>query len=185
MTATHQLGLGQSSSVPAIAQRWITRRDVRRMLDPERSVLLDTETTTLFGSVCEIAIISPNGDVLLDTLVNPGGPISPAAQAVHGLRDADVADAPPWSQILPRLTEVVAGRHLVAYNAPYDQAVITSMSGASHPLSHPSRWRCAMRARSVLERTDGWQRLGGNHRALGDCYAMLAVLEELAHTSVR
>lgn len=156
-----------------------------RMLDPHRSVLLDTESTTLFGAVCEISVISPNGDVLLDTLVNPGQPISPAAQAVHGLRDADVADAPPWAEILPRLTEVVGGRQLVAYNAPYDRTVITSMSGPSHPLSDPARWVCAMRARSVLERSDGWQRLGGNHRALGDTYAMLAVLEELAHTSVR
>lgn len=168
-----------------LVRRWVTRRDVLRMEDPERSVLLDVETTDLHGAICEIAVISSDGDVLLDTLVNPGQAIAAAATAVHGMRDVDVIEAPAWAQILPHLDDVVAGRQMVAYNAPYDRAAIALMSRPSHPLVDPARWACAMRARAVLERTDGWRRLGGNHRALGDTFAMLAVLEALTPSSVR
>jgi hypothetical protein len=65
---------------------------------------VDTETTDLDGYVIEIAVVDAcTGDTLLDTLVNPGCAISPGAQWVYGITDAEVADAPPWSQVLPEL----------------------------------------------------------------------------------
>lgn len=63
---------------------------------------------------------------------------------------------------------------MVTSNDPYDRAAIASMSRLSHPLVDPARWAYAMRARAVLERTESWRRLGGNHRALGGTFAMLA-----------
>ncbi|MGW5081417.1 3'-5' exonuclease [Micromonospora echinospora] len=46
-------------------------------------------------AVIEIAVIDAHtGAALLDTLVNPGMPIQPGAQAIHGITGDDVADAP-------------------------------------------------------------------------------------------
>ncbi|WP_347350383.1 3'-5' exonuclease [Intrasporangium sp.] len=145
------------------------------MLDPQRSVLVDVETTDLHGAVCEIAVISPTGKVLLDTLVNPGCPIAAAATRVHGITCDDVAGAPRWEEVLPWLEDAVGGRRLVAYNAEYDRGAVALMSGAWHPLANPARWDCAMRARADIEGRP-WCRLDGGHRALGDTFAMLHVL---------
>jgi exodeoxyribonuclease X len=51
---------------------------------------------TLVGGSWHIA--APIG-----TLINPGCPIPPEASAVHGLTDTDVAGAPPFEAVLPRL----------------------------------------------------------------------------------
>ena len=37
-----------------------------------------------------------------EQLVNPGRPMPPAAEAIHGISDADLADAPSAREVLPR-----------------------------------------------------------------------------------
>lgn len=93
------------------------------LADPEAYAILDTETTGLDDNsrIVEIAVTTAAGDVLLDTLLNPGGePIPAEATAIHGITDAMVADAPTFSEVLPRLTEALAGRRVVVYNRDYD-----------------------------------------------------------------
>src|SRR4051812_15118715 len=75
-------------------------------------VALDLETT---GLVVERDRIVEVGAVRFDRtgqelerfeqLVNPGRAMSPAAQAVHGLSDADLADAPPAREVLPEFLQ--------------------------------------------------------------------------------
>src|SRR3954451_23227128 len=91
-----------------------TRRDTRfwiqRMFEewPARSyVALDLETTGLLAETDRIVEV---GAVRFDAagrelarferLVNPGRAMSPTAEAVHGLSDADLADAPPAREVL-------------------------------------------------------------------------------------
>lgn len=153
----------------------------RAMLEPGVAVLLDTETTDLFGAVIEIAVIDAHtGATLLDTLVNPGVPIQPGAQAVHGLTDADVADAPGWAEVVPQLLEVTAGRQVLCYNADYDASVVRAdTTRAGLPLGHladDDRWGCVMLRRSDWTRARRWLPLGAGHRALGDTRAAREVL---------
>lgn len=65
--------------------------------------ILDTETASLQGGVCEIAwlVVDDNLDVQSEfcSLVNPEIPISEGAKAVHGISDEDVADKPTLAQI--------------------------------------------------------------------------------------
>ncbi len=57
-------------------------------------MILDIETTDLWGVICELAVIDAHsGEVLIDTLVNPGVPITPEAHWVHGIGDDDVVGA--------------------------------------------------------------------------------------------
>ena len=75
------------------------------------------------GYVVEIAVVdAATGATLLDTLVNPGCPISAGARAVHGLSDADVAGAPRWERVLPQLLAVTRNRTVLAYNEFTSQA---------------------------------------------------------------
>ncbi|HAH04926.1 MAG TPA: hypothetical protein DCM05_00135 [Elusimicrobia bacterium] len=89
--------------------------------------LLDTETTG-FGPergarICEIAVLVVRGGKVLDSfasLVNPGGPIDPGAQHVHGITDAMVADSPSFKDVAAKVAEMLEGRVLVCHNAPFD-----------------------------------------------------------------
>lgn len=165
------------------AIRWATA-----MLLPGAAVILDTETVDLFAEIVEIAVIdAATGRTLLDTLVNPGCPIEPGAQAIHGISDADVADAPTWDKVLPRLKRVTKGRQVLAYNADYDQGVVlrdTERAGRKPGhLADDDRWACVMQARSDWEGSPRWLPLGGGHRALGDCHAARQVLLDMSRTS--
>ena len=90
-------------------------------------LILDTETTGLNGSVCEIAWATLDGDLnIIDqhvALVNPERPIEPGAQAIHGISDADVADKPTLAEVAKLLPE---NGWLLAHNASFDLRMIAS-----------------------------------------------------------
>ncbi|MFD7136140.1 3'-5' exonuclease [Streptomyces sp. NPDC059894] len=57
----------------------------------------------------------------LETLLNPGGEPDPrGGHGKHKITDVMVEDAPTFSEILPRLTEALAGRWIVIYHRDYD-----------------------------------------------------------------
>ena len=155
------------------------RRWAQSRLRLQDAVILDTETTDLFGQVVQVSIIDLTGQVLLSTLVRPTTVVSPEATAVHGIREEDLQDAPSLSAIAAQLLAATRGRQLLAYNAPYDRQVLTADLRAigvdpAH-LGDRENWVCLMRARSLVEGR-GWVALGGPHHALGDCLAALKVL---------
>lgn len=182
----------------------------RAALADERAVILDTETTDLRGYICDIAIIrATDGEVLLNTLVNPGVPIEPGAQRVHGIGDADVKAAARFASIIPWLHATVRGRRVLVYNSSYDTGRISAeldrtlngwnWSGREFPpdgvgtglrglLLDAAAWECIMLQYAAWvgewnEYRGGyrWHKLtGGDHRALGDCRAARARLEEMA-----
>ncbi|MFI1205584.1 exonuclease domain-containing protein [Streptomyces sp. NPDC020883] len=92
------------------------------LANPDAYAILDTETTGLTATsrIVEIAVTTASGTVLLDTLLNPGEPIPAKTSAIHHITDAMVEDAPTFSDVLPRLTQALAGRRVVIYNREYD-----------------------------------------------------------------
>ncbi|MBW4700362.1 3'-5' exonuclease [Micromonospora sp. RL09-050-HVF-A] len=161
------------------AIRW-----ARAMREPGAAVILDTETTGLAGYAVEIAVVDAcTGETLLDTLVAPGCEVEPEARWVHGISDAELADAPPLAEVLPKLLEVTAGRTVLAYNAEFDHAVLGRHTGRdgldpSH-LGDIDRWACLMIRRSDWEMRRRWLPLGGGHRALGDCQTAYDLLRTM------
>lgn len=85
-------------------------------------LFLDTETTGFDNAaqVVEIALLDQAGTLLFETLVQPTVPIHPGAQDVHGLTPDDLVGAPRYSDVQPRLAELLHERHVVIYNAAYD-----------------------------------------------------------------
>lgn len=151
------------------------RRAIRRathLLQPGSAVILDTETTDFGGDIIEVALIEADtGAVLLNTLVHPERPISPEAHAIHGINAEMCEAAPAWDQVWPQLHAAIAGRTVLAYNAPYDHAAVTRRCRETAVVPYQWRWDCLMRLDAQARGTRRWRRLDGGHRALDDVQA--------------
>lgn len=165
----------------------------RAVLDqPDRYVILDTETTGVGNDdeVIQIGVIKPSGEVLLDHLIRPAQKkyIHPKAQQVHGITMAMLLDKPSYEPISQLLASAVEGRTIITYNAEFDRRLLIQTAGFAGGLVPPDPWECAMLqyAQFVGEWDDyrnkyRWQKLrGGDHTAVGDCKATLALIQEIA-----
>jgi DNA polymerase III epsilon subunit-like protein len=163
----------------------------------EGFVLLDLETTGLTNdptvAIVEVGILSHRDEVLLETFVNPERRIPSAAQAVHGITDEDVADAPSFREIYSQIAEHVNNQTVVTYNAPFEQKVLAAVYPRYNTLPlKPRKWVCAMRLytdfRWITNRyytlSDACEQEGitihDTHRAIGDCRLTLALMRRVA-----
>ncbi|WP_332010932.1 3'-5' exonuclease [Streptomyces uncialis] len=178
---------GSYASAITLCPAWgEVTREARALLEPGRAVILDTETTDLYGRTIEIAVIdAATGRKLMDTLVSPGDcEISDGARWVHGITDEMVADKRPFEKILPRLRKVTRDRIVCAYNAEFDRTVVLgdiARAGKKPMHLEPwSSWHCLMQMYSDWLGSYRWMRLGGGHRAAGDCESARQVLIEMS-----
>ncbi|MFI6031658.1 exonuclease domain-containing protein [Amycolatopsis magusensis] len=159
-------------------------------------VVLDTELTDFQGRIIEIAVVAMDGTVLLETLVNPrGAVISPHAQRKHGITAAMLAGAPTMEQVWHRVDAVLRDKTVLAWNAPFDQARLSAEHqhvnpGTAEPAWLARPWQCAMRQHAAwagIGNTTGSglrnHKLDGQHRAAGDCRAVLNRLATMAGTA--
>jgi len=165
-------------------------------------VVIDVETTGIGGDaeVIEIAILDANGSTLLNTLVRPTQPIPAEATQLHRITDAMVANAPTWPEIALQYEAIIAGRTFVAYNAQFDERLISQTYQRYGMVVAPEvTTACAMLLYASwngewVEGRHGWQwrwiKLGeaarecgvlveGAHRALADTQMTLGVLQYL------
>jgi DNA polymerase III epsilon subunit-like protein len=160
-------------------------------------VFLDTETTGLHyyqgDDIVEIAIVSQSGEVLLNSLVNPGRPIPGDATAIHGITDQMVEDAPTIQELMPRIVEALRGKVLVVYNVEFDwnflpdeaQSVVIGKAcvmkrfaqwyGEKNEYYGGWRWQKLGHAAEII----GHKPEGEMHRALADAHAARAVWQYL------
>ena len=92
-------------------------------VDLATCVYLDLETTGLGpeDEVVALGIVEAAGAVLLDTLVRPQRLATwAAAQRIHGISPAAVAQAPSLSELAPAIQAAVQDRSVVIYNAAFD-----------------------------------------------------------------
>lgn len=170
---------------------WLTsaaRIEAESLLHDVSAVVIDTETTDLYGQIVDVAVMSMSGDVLLDTLVHASEPISPEASRVHGLVQADLVDAPPIPAVAAALARLLVGRTVVAYNAAYDRSVLKDAFRSAGIASPDCRWRCAMDIYTAY--TCEWDPARGRlrvpklpaagHRAAADCSATITLLRQIA-----
>lgn len=191
----------------AAAAQWAAE-----VLADERTVYLDTETTGLYeGSwIVEIAILDYQGNELLNTLVKPQEEIPREATWIHGITDADVAEAPVFADVWPAIEKAIDGKRIVIYNAEYDTRILLyeldrlrvdaepeigprREPWCYHPAAKATarqirkRAECAMNRYAEYEGTWDdyhhdyrWLPLNGGHRAAGDCRAVLDLMREMA-----
>lgn len=201
---TSTMGIVRVAASTADGTRDATARDgavawARAAIDDPTVVYLDTETTGLdrFAEIVEIAILDAVGRVVFDTLVRPISSIPPAASAIHGICDADLARAPTWREVHASVSAALAGRHVIVYNAAFDRRMV-AQSCEWHALAAPTpTWSCAMGAYASFRgvRTGGgsyrrhkladaaatFGAAVGGHRAAGDALACRAVVVGMAN----
>ncbi|ASZ12780.1 GIY-YIG nuclease family protein [Chitinophaga pendula] len=92
--------------------------------------IVDIETTGGHASangITEIAVFIHNGKEVIeqyDTLVNPGMPIPYYIQSLTGITDEMVATAPAFSEIAPRLANLLQDKIFVAHNVNFDYSFV-------------------------------------------------------------
>jgi DNA polymerase III subunit epsilon len=171
------------------AVRW----SKRVLANPTEHVILDTETTGLGDAeVIEIAIIDLQKTALLDTLIKPTITIPEEVIGIHGITDHDVADAPSFPEVAPKIVAALKDRKILIYNSAFDIRVLnyTRKLHNLQPFKLTGRCDCIMEWYSqwVGDWSDywenyRWQPLGGGHRALGDCLAALDKIQMMAEDS--
>lgn len=145
--------------------------------------VIDTETTSLEGSVLEIASVDIIDGIICNPMsdfVRPAEPIGFAAMAIHHITEDMVADAPPISDVIGKYLGADA---YVAHNAPSDKGKLPQIT---------SPWICTLKlARKLYPEFESHgnqylrYRLGLKpdlpeglyaHRALYDCYVTAELL---------
>lgn len=182
------------------ARTWAQQR-----LNDRNFVILDTETTDLEGEIIQLAVCDPDGNALINTRLKPAQrEITPESEAIHGISNADVADAPTFAEILHTLVEVIRDKIVICYNANFDRArVQTSTHANGLPLINhlPKAWNCAMLRYCHYnpDKLTPWGKSGGwwkleealaqeniqtdgvdFHDAMADVRATLAVIQAMA-----
>jgi DNA polymerase III epsilon subunit-like protein len=139
------LVLGPILAVAALAgalRRLARRRSPARPDVPLRDldfVAIDIETTGLDPKrdvpVAIAAIPFIGGEARADAgwtgLVNPGRPIPRVAQAVHGIGDADVRDAPSVGVALREFLDACRDRVVVGHTTDFDLAIVNRAARAT------------------------------------------------------
>ena len=150
--------------------------------------IVDVETTgahPAWDRVTEIAVVEVNeGDVVSEwsTLVNPGTTIPPAIQALTGITNEMVADAPAFEDLAPEIYERLEGRVFVAHNARFDYGFLRHEFERAGLRFH-ARTLCTVKLSRRLYpdyRRHGLDNLierhgircSSRHRALGDAQAV-------------
>ena len=166
--------------------------------------VLDTETTGLgpTDEIVQIAIVDGQGAAVLNQLIKPTIPIPDVASAIHGLSDSDVAGAPSFKDIYIKLSTLLAGQVMIAYNMDFDWRILRQTSARYRlPDVRIGKRDCAMKqyakfkgVRRSNSRNYVWHKLGNAvaqeglqvtraHDALDDARMTLSLINMMAETS--
>lgn len=157
-------------------------------------VVLDTETTGLDAATArlvQIGAVRIEAGMLrpehrFESLVAPGIPVPPASSVVHGLSDADLADAPRFAEIAPRLREFIGRAVVVGHTIGFDLTILQREAGLARcdwpPVAALDVRTLAELARPSLAQYD-LDRIAavlgvsitGRHTAIGDAMATAAI----------
>lgn len=112
---------------------------------------IDFETANSSGaSACAVGLARVRGGRVVATaawLIKPPSghdTFAPINVGVHGIRPADVVDAPDWSMQLERLTAFAGADVLVAHNAGFDMSVLRRACGVTGDECPPYRYLCSV-----------------------------------------
>jgi DNA polymerase-3 subunit epsilon len=142
--------------------------------------VIDLETTGLFPGghdrIVELAVVHVDDRGFItgqwETLLNPGRDLGP--QQIHGIRAADILEAPRFAEVVPQLVELLDGRVPVAHNARFDAGFLfAELEAAGVELWQRPEFVCTM----LLAR----DYLPGSGRALADCCDAFDIALDGAH----
>jgi DNA polymerase III epsilon subunit family exonuclease len=185
-----QKAVGKAKRIPYIEPGTDSVLDfVEAMKDGRELVVVDVETTGTdpkLGDLVEVAAVKVKDGSITDrwsTLVNPGRPI--VGNQMHGLTDADVADAPSPAEAVQQALDFIGDALVVGHNVGFDLGFLEEALPSAH--FEPGRYLDTL----ILAR-EGYPEIGQykleglssffgidlsqNHRALPDAEATASLL---------
>ena len=155
----------------------------RELLGSNDALILDSETTGLGSSaeIIELGVIDMQGRVVFDRRLRPVGGIDPRAAAVHGITLSLLAGTPTLCDLHADLVALLVRRRVVIYNAAFDQRMLMQSCRAWGLAEISMQTYCVMVQYAAFLERKRWVGLeGGDHSAVGDCRAVLALLQQMA-----
>jgi DNA polymerase III epsilon subunit-like protein len=168
-----------------------------RLEDP-KTVIIDCETTGILRNdptteIVQFSAINTSGKPLLSLLLKPAQPLRDELVAIHGISNEMVFDSPTFPQVSKIISFILEGKHVVAYNADFDIALLVHLykkydlpapkfSGASCCMDRYSEWIGQWNASKEGIRWQKLPNLSGMpaHDALSDCVSTLRIMELMA-----
>lgn len=168
-----------------------------RLEDP-KTVIIDCETTGILRNdptteIVQFSAINSVGKPILSLLLKPAQPMRDELVAIHGISNEMVIDSPTFPQVSKIISFILEGKHVVAYNADFDIALLVHLykkydiptpkfSGASCCMDRYSEWIGEWNANKGGVRWQKLPNLSGMpaHDALSDCVSTLRVMELMA-----
>lgn len=158
---------------------------------PEGLIAIDLETTglsPLVDRIIEIAAfkVTPEGDSIFSTLIDPEIPIPAHTIAIHNITDSMVAGFPKLIEVLPEMKEFLGELPIVAHNAKFDLGfIVMGLQREKIKLSSALIY-CSCKMSRVTHKEMVNHKLGtlvkelniplvNHHRALDDAYASLKI----------
>lgn len=175
------------------AKQW-----ARERLADENTVILDLESTGLLREdpeteIAQVCILNIHGRPLLSMLLKPSQPMSEKVIGIHKITNEQVQTQPIFPQVAKMIAFVLKDKHVVAFNADFDWALLIHMfkkykmelpkvSGVSCCMDRYSEW-CG----EWSTKKDGfkWQKLPNflgidTHDAQNDCLNTLKAMQKMA-----
>lgn len=187
------MNLGQQQQRKQEAKEWA----IARLADPN-TLILDCETTGIPSKdpdteIVQLSIINMAGRPVLTMMLKPNKPMDTIVQTIHGITNSMVADKPFFIQVAKIISKYLEGKHVIAYNADFDLALLLSLfdkykeprpvfAGASCAMDQYSAW-CG--EWSEKKNDFKWQKLPNlsgmpSHDALADCLSTLKVIQKMS-----
>ena len=183
----------QTNSAKQSAKQWA----VDRLADPN-TVIIDLESTGILKKdpnteIVQLSVINTAGRPVLTMMLKPDRPMGAEVQEIHGITNEMVQDKPFFLQVAKVIASYLEGKHVIAYNADFDIALLMHMfdkykeprpqlAGASCAMDQYSAW---VGEWSTKKNDVKWQKLPNlsgmaSHDALSDCVSTLKVMQKMA-----
>jgi DNA polymerase-3 subunit epsilon len=168
-----------------------------RLSDP-KTVIVDCETTGILRNdptteIVQLSIINNSMRPVLSMLIKPAEPLKQELVNIHGISNEMVFDSPVFPQVAKIISFVLEGKHVVAYNADFDIALLVHLfkkydvpapkfSGASCCMDKYSEWKGEWNNSKGNIKWQKLPNLSGQtaHDSLSDCISTLKVMQLMA-----
>jgi len=85
------------------------------------------------SALARVSLVNYHGHVVYDTFVQPREKVTDWRTWVSGVRQSDVANAPPFDEVQKKVAELVDGRVLIGHAIENDTKVSSTMSFVTDP----------------------------------------------------
>ena len=161
-------------------------------------MILDVETTGILSKdpnteIVQLSLVNMAGRPVLNMMLKPDRPMGQEVQAIHGITNEMVQDKPFFLQVAKVISSYLEGKHVVAYNADFDIALLMHLFDKyQEPRPKITKASCCMDQYSAWvgewskKKNDvKWQKLPNlsglpSHDALSDCLSTLKIMQKMA-----